>query len=200
MRKILLLAALVAIAASAALVPAPAKASSSVSWDTFERASNISLTHGIPTMVDFYTDWCSWCKELDKNTYTDARVINRSEQFARAKVDGDARTDLTAKYNVKSYPTVLFLNPDGTEKHRVVGYKGPDEFLKDMNIALGSAPELEENVPSSIVAFLPLLALPMIATVIALTIYDRHGQKKPEKGNAKRIPNLRQGKIGKKQL
>jgi thiol:disulfide interchange protein DsbD len=200
MGKALLLAALLGLAAYAAYVPAPAEASSSVSWDDFETAMNISLGQGKPAMVDFYTDWCSWCKELDKNTYPDARVINRSEQFVCAKVDGDARPDLTAKYNVKSYPTVIFFNPDGTERHRVVGYKGPDEFLKDMDHALGSAPELEQNAQPSIVAFLPLLALPIIATVIALTIYDRYGQKRPEKGNAKHIFHINQGKNGKNQL
>ena len=32
-------------------------------------------------MVDVYTDWCSWCKELDKTTYTDKKVYYYAKSF-----------------------------------------------------------------------------------------------------------------------
>ena len=33
----------------------------------------------LPIMIDIYTDWCSWCKELDKNTYANKEVIDAAK-------------------------------------------------------------------------------------------------------------------------
>jgi hypothetical protein len=99
---------------------------------------------------------------MDKNTYSDGRVINRSESLVCIKVDGDARGDLVAKYKVDGYPTTIFFNPDGSEKHRVVGYKGPDDFLKELDFALGQGPKPVESKGVCAFALLPLLLLPAV--------------------------------------
>jgi thiol:disulfide interchange protein DsbD len=154
--------ALVLLAVLPALaLPGPAAGAGSIAWHDFEEGMNLSLNQRKPAMVDFYTDWCTWCKEMDKKTYSDARVINRSEALVGIKVDGDARGDLVSKYKVDGYPTAVFLNPDGSEKHRVVGYKGPDDFLKDIDYVLGRAPEPVDK-PGGICTFalLPLALLP----------------------------------------
>jgi thiol:disulfide interchange protein len=113
-------------------------------------------------LVDVYTDWCSWCKKMDEDTYSDSRVINRSAGLACVKVDGDARGDLVARYKVDGYPTVVFLNPDGSEKHRVVGYKGPDDFIKDLDYVLGRGPRPAESGGACAFALLPLALVPAV--------------------------------------
>lgn len=151
---LLLPAALVAL-------PRPVPAEGAITWHGFEEGMNLSLNQRMPAMVDFYTDWCTWCKEMDKNTYTDARVIERAGSMVCIKVDGDARPDLVSKYRVDGYPTTLFLNPDGSEKHRVVGYKPPEEFIKDMDFVLDAGPKPAEPGPGICAfALAPLLLLP----------------------------------------
>lgn len=189
MGKVVLIAALLALAALAAYAPAPAYAAASIEWHDFEGAMNISLEQGKPAMVDFYTDWCSWCKELDNKTYPDARMIELSGQFSCAKVNAEARTDLASRYKIESYPTVVFLNPDGTERYRVVGYKGPDDFLKDMNYALGLGPKPVESDSPSPNNLLPLLLLPVIIAAMAILAYDLYIQKKHGKGDRGLAPN-----------
>lgn len=125
------------LSATVLAAPAPATAAVSITWHDYDTGLNLSLTNHTPSMLDFSTSWCNWCKKMDADTYSDVRVVNRSERFICIKIDGDARGDLVAQYRVTGYPTTVFLNPDGTEKHRVVGYKGPEDFLKDMAFALG---------------------------------------------------------------
>lgn len=85
-----------------------------------------------PIMVDFYTEWCGWCKKLDSDTYTDSAVKKLAEEFICVKLDGDKERDLVRKYNISGYPTIIFLNPDGTVVKQVVGYEGPADFAKTM--------------------------------------------------------------------
>lgn len=163
MRSALFLSlALLALAAPAAL-PAPAAAASAIAWHDFEEGTNLSLNGRRPALVDFATSWCSWCKKMDAETYSDARVINRSESLVCIRVDGDARGDLVARFKVDGYPTTVFLNPDGSEKHRVSGYKGPDDFLKDIDFALGQGPRPVDGAKGICsFALLPLALLPAV--------------------------------------
>jgi len=85
-----------------------------------------------PIMADFSTDWCGWCKKLDKDTYTDAKVIELSKKFVCIRIDGDKSEDLVSKYSVRGYPTILFLNPDGSLLDTSVGYLPAGDFLARM--------------------------------------------------------------------
>ena len=85
-----------------------------------------------PVMIDFYMDWCGWCKKLDKETYSDAKVQGFAQGFICVKVNGEKFSNLVSKYLVEVYPTIVFLDPDGKEVSRIEGYAGPGEFLKTM--------------------------------------------------------------------
>ena len=67
-------------------------------------------------IIDFYADWCTPCRELDKKTFHDKDVVKESEKFSMIKVDltKEANPDvlqLLKKYDVKGVPTVTFLIP-----------------------------------------------------------------------------------------
>lgn len=157
--------ALLLSAVMSALPPAAA-AAPAIAWHDFEEGRSLSLEERKPAMVDFSTSWCTWCKKMDEETFSDARVINRSEAMVCIKVDGDARGDLVAKYGVDGYPTTIFLNPDGSERHRVVGYKGPDAFLGDMDYVLGRGQKpVEPSKGPCTFALLPLLLLPAVLMI-----------------------------------
>ena len=83
-------------------------------WEaTFEKAMARSRSEGKPVMVDFYTQWCGACKYLDAKVYTDQTVLGETKSWIVVKVDAEARADVAGAYNVHSYPTIAFLNPDG---------------------------------------------------------------------------------------
>jgi len=103
------------------------------------RGAKAAAAEGKPMMVDFYTDWCGWCKTLDEETYSDAKVIAKSKEFVCVKVDAEKDKGSAEKYDVTGFPTILFLDSSGTKIHETVGYAPADEFLGEMDTALGKA-------------------------------------------------------------
>lgn len=50
---------------------------------------------------------------------------------------GEAYSRLSAKFGAPWTPTVLLLDPDGVERHRIEGFLPPDEFLANLTLGLG---------------------------------------------------------------
>lgn len=81
-------------------------------------------------MVDFFTTWCPPCKKLDQVTWQDPRVIAwLGEKSVALKIDAEKETALAARFGVNAYPTMVFVEPDGREIGRVMGYLPPAQFL-----------------------------------------------------------------------
>lgn len=107
---------------------------------SYKDAVEQSRKTGKLIMVDFYTDWCGWCKVLDKETYTSAAVRKVADQsFISLKINAEKEgVDLNKRYAITGYPTILFLD----------GSKAPDAGKE-----AGKAAEGE--VAGKIVGFLP---------------------------------------------
>ena len=89
-----------------------------------------------PMMIDFYTDWCGWCKKLDAETYVNGQVIAAAKDFVSVKVNADVDRETASRYKITGFPTILFTDAAGTEIHRVIGYRPAQNFLGEMNRAL----------------------------------------------------------------
>ncbi|MCK4810661.1 MAG: thioredoxin family protein [Methanosarcinales archaeon] len=107
-------------------------------WYSYEEGMGIAQEQNKPVMICVYTGWCGGCKELKRVVYTDPDVIELSDEFVCIKIDADQHPDIAAKYNPRGYvPTIVFLRADDTVVHGFIGYKRPDEFMKEMMVALG---------------------------------------------------------------
>lgn len=88
-------------------------------------------------VVDFYTTWCGPCRRLDQITWPDPAVKAWFDAKALLlKVDGEKHEALTERFKVAAFPTIVLLRPDGTELDRLVGFRGPREFLAEVESAL----------------------------------------------------------------
>ncbi len=128
-----------------------------VKWMTFEEAVEKSKTEKRKIFIDVFTEWCGWCKVMDKNTFTDPAVANvLNEKFYPVKFDAEQTADVnfrgtTFKFvpygnkgshqlamallnNQMSYPNFVFLDEDFRivpifqGSTSVPGYRKPDEF------------------------------------------------------------------------
>ncbi len=104
-----------------------------VEWETdFPDAIKRAQSEGKPVLVNFYADWCVWCKRLDSTTLRDAKVaalLSDRVIAVQLDVDGDGR-ELSNEYRVDGLPTVLILDPSGREIGRIPGYMPPTGFLE----------------------------------------------------------------------
>ncbi len=94
-------------------------------------------------MMDFTgSDWCIWCKKLDKEVFSTPEFIQYAEKnivpvqvdFPRAKPQPQdlkqANQELQKKYKIEGYPTVIVLDQNG-KKVGELGYEegGPKPFI-----------------------------------------------------------------------
>lgn len=125
-------------------------------WHTFEEAVALNKKHPKKFMVDVYTDWCGWCKKMDKHVFSDPQVMEylganfyavklNAEQKEEIKFSGEtfkwkdtgngrgvhefAHSLLEGKLG---YPTVVYLN----EKYERIMISPGYKEVADMMIEL----------------------------------------------------------------
>lgn len=83
--------------------------------------------------LDAYTTWCGPCKLMAKNIFTLKSVGDHyNANFVNAKIDMEKGEgiDIAKKYDVKVFPTYLFIDGNGELVHRTVGYVPEKEFIQ----------------------------------------------------------------------
>lgn len=127
-----------------------------VKWYTFEEAVQANKTNPKKFMVDVYTDWCGWCKRMDKATFQQAEISKYlNDNFYAVKLDAEMKDDIAFKghtfnfvpnagrkgvhtlaYSLlegsMSYPSIVFLDENVDRIMVSKGYKGPEDFLKEL--------------------------------------------------------------------
>jgi tetratricopeptide (TPR) repeat protein len=120
------------------IAPFAARASDGpgIHWEPdFSTALKTATREHKDVLVDFWTDWCEWCKVQDESTLAVPSFVEYAKQYVWVKVDAEhgADTVVARRYNVHGYPTVVVIKADGTEYDRIVGYHRPEEFRQEVD-------------------------------------------------------------------
>ena len=113
----------------------------SPNWSKYtEKAYQSAIEKKSPVIIDFYADWCIPCKELDKSTFSNEKVIKASERFTSLKADMTKSVSpevdkLRNQFKIVGVPTVLIIDASGKEVKRITGFVSPEEFLKALEEA-----------------------------------------------------------------
>ncbi len=113
---------------------APGGGASAVVWERdLPSALALAGSEKKLVMVDFYTDWCKWCRRLDETTFADGNVQKALQGVVsvRLNAEKDGR-DAAERFNVDGFPTILFLDAAGSEVGRIPGYMEPAPFLEEL--------------------------------------------------------------------
>jgi len=109
------------------------KEPSKIEWQaSFKDASSIAIAKDKPMMLVFYG---VSSKRLDENVFSSPNVIKLSQEFVCLKLGSD-QNDLTKRYKVSEFPTVVFTDAQGGEYDRIVGYKSEASFVSVLEKAL----------------------------------------------------------------
>lgn len=98
----------------------------------------IKAANGKTVMLDFYADWCTSCKEMEKFTFSDTKVKTALANTVLLQADVTANNDddqaLLKRFGLFGPPGIIFFDKTGVELNtRVIGYKNTDEFSEIMN-------------------------------------------------------------------
>lgn len=120
-----------------------AKGQEQIQWLKFEEAIAANAQSPRMLLVDVYTDWCGWCKKMDKETFTDPKVIEYiNSNFYAVKMNAEnterkfdfmgkeyTEATMAAAMRVRSYPNFVIIEPKLQNIAQLPGYRGPDAFL-----------------------------------------------------------------------
>ncbi len=90
-----------------------------------------ALSSGRRVILDFYTDSCAGCRELDRTVFTRPEVLEAAQGILTLKVNATEQYELADRYNLKGVPTILFIGPDGQVRKDLsfAGKKSLAQFL-----------------------------------------------------------------------
>jgi thioredoxin-related protein len=120
-----------------------AQAQEQIQWMKFEEAIAANEKNPKMILVDVYTDWCGWCKKMDKETFTDPKVIAHFQKnFYAVKLNAEdtkrkfpfmgrtfSEAEMAASMRVNSYPNFVVIEPGLQNIAQLPGYRGPEDFL-----------------------------------------------------------------------
>lgn len=129
-------------------VPKPAApVPTTLTWLDFQAGYEKAVAENKILLVDAYTDWCYWCKVMDRETFSDTAVIRLlNTHFVTVKFNpekngkfsfNDTTMDNAQLYrwlgygNIYGFPTTYFWIRPGQseERHSLAGYNEPKEFI-----------------------------------------------------------------------
>lgn len=126
-----------------------------VKWMSFEEAIAANKENPKKIFIDIYTDWCSWCKKMDRDVFSDSTVAAyMNENFYCVKFNAETRDTIYYR-DVKfhyfsdykchslavslldgkmSYPSYVILTGNEQRLKIIQGYQDKSTFLQNLKI------------------------------------------------------------------
>jgi thioredoxin 1 len=82
-----------------------------------------------PVLIDFWAEWCVPCHMVSPVVEEIAR--EHADALSVGKLNVDDNPEIARRYGVMSIPTLIVFK-DGQEKARVVGARGKDAILREI--------------------------------------------------------------------
>ena len=113
------------------------------SWKSFDEAVTLAKQENKKILVDVYTDWCGWCKKMDKEVYANSSVAGvLSSSFITVKLNAESSSrsltfrgrtlteeQFAASAGVTGYPTTIFLDESANPITVLPGYVPAERFV-----------------------------------------------------------------------
>ena len=150
MKQIILKSAFAVLVMIFAVQASVAQKPGGVKWYTIEEAEKLAKESPRPIFVDTYTDWCSWCKKFDNETFAHPVIVDiLNTKYYAVKFNAEGKEEVTFKgmkfkndgkygkahqlavallQGKMGYPTVVFLNENADLVTSIPGFRGPKDM------------------------------------------------------------------------
>lgn len=112
-----------------------------IRWLTLEEAYARNQEEPRKIFVDVYTDWCGWCKKMDRETFANEAVVAYvNEHYYAVKLNAESarafemagqqmnERQVARQLGVRSFPTIVFIHEDFQKFQPVPGYRPAAAF------------------------------------------------------------------------
>jgi thioredoxin-related protein len=115
-----------------------------INWMPYDIGLEKAKKENKHILVDFYTDWCFYCKKMDKEVFVLPEIIKMlNEHFVAIKVNGESKKELdidgykiternlsVSEYRIRGYPAYWLLKPDAERLGVLPGYQKPEVLME----------------------------------------------------------------------
>ncbi len=131
-----------------------------ITWEQWEEGIQKSIDQDKKVILDLYTQWCGWCKKMDKTTFSDSTIVRYiNEHYVAIKFDAEHREDITYHDEVYKftkgglrgyhalaakithgrlrYPTIVFLDENADVIQALPGFQSADNLEKILTYFAG---------------------------------------------------------------
>jgi thioredoxin-related protein len=112
-------------------------------WHSFDKGLAKAEAENKNMIVDFYTDWCHWCKVMDEKTFQNESVSNiLADKYITVRLDAEdgsqtatykgktyTNIELTRAFGVRGFPSIAFLDKQAEIITLVPGYVPAETFV-----------------------------------------------------------------------
>ncbi len=123
-------------------VQTPPPAESLIAWKSFDEGVTLAKQTNKKLLVDVYTNWCTWCKKMDSEVYTNKNVVKLiNEHFVASKLNAESskeifykgkkldESELARELGTTGYPTTIFFDQQSEPITSLPGYSPPENFV-----------------------------------------------------------------------
>jgi thioredoxin-related protein len=121
----------------------PVPDNGSIQWKSFNDAAILAKQSNKKILVDVYTDWCTWCKKMDSEVYTNSDIVRQlNDNFVAVKLNAESDKSISYKgksmseaefaqsLGVTGYPTTVFFDEESNPITNIPGFMISDNFAK----------------------------------------------------------------------
>ncbi|MBQ4803798.1 thioredoxin family protein [Aquimarina sp. MMG015] len=137
-----------------------AQENKTINWITFEQLDDSLAVKPKKVIINFYADWCVYCKKMDRVVYTKPEIIEKiSKDYYAVKMDAESRDTInfdgsiftnknyttsrnaiheipallaSRKDTTFSLPAIIFLDENFTVRKRYFEYMSPKKMLSTL--------------------------------------------------------------------